>query len=251
MTDILQRIESYKREEIAAAKTLKPWNEVVAEAHDAPPVRRFLSALKAKRAAGDFDGVMLGRAAWHTPRVLSEISLQLWPSLRLPSDAQVVDAMTEYAARQVARELRLAHVWSWGWAQRNERSNDPDKTYAACVWLWARDPDLCDAPGILGKELDADRRAGQIDLAPGVRCVYGDSALTASAVASLAKVTGDRELALTALVVRAVERERTSVSPVDVVAAERRIVRARFGGSTSAYRTAVARAGASVAVTPS
>ena len=153
-----------------------------------------------------------------------------------------------FAARQVARELRLAHVWSWGWAQRNERSNDPDKTYAACVWLWARDPDLCDAPGILGRELDADRRAGQIDLASGVRCVYGDSALTASAVASLAKVTGDRELALTALVVRAVERERTSVSPVDVVAAERRIVRARFGGSTSAYRTAVARAGASIAV---
>ena len=24
------------------------------------------------RAAADFDGVMLGRAAWHTPRVLSE-----------------------------------------------------------------------------------------------------------------------------------------------------------------------------------
>ena len=59
------------------------------------------------RAAGDFDGVMLGRAAWHTPRVLSEISLQLWPSLRLPSDAQVVDAMTEYAARQVARGVPL------------------------------------------------------------------------------------------------------------------------------------------------
>lgn len=50
MSDILKRIEAYKREEIAAAKTLKPWNEVVAEAHDAPPVRRFLSALKAKRA---------------------------------------------------------------------------------------------------------------------------------------------------------------------------------------------------------
>jgi indole-3-glycerol phosphate synthase len=54
MTDILQQIEAYKREEIAAAKTLKPWNEVVAEAHDAPPVRRFLSALKAKRTAGEF-----------------------------------------------------------------------------------------------------------------------------------------------------------------------------------------------------
>jgi indole-3-glycerol phosphate synthase len=54
MSDILQRIEAYKREEIAAAKTLKPWSEVVAEAHDAPPVRRFLSALRAKRQAGEY-----------------------------------------------------------------------------------------------------------------------------------------------------------------------------------------------------
>jgi len=54
MSDILARIETYKREEIAAAKTLRPWNEVVAEAHDAPPVRRFLSALKKKRADNQF-----------------------------------------------------------------------------------------------------------------------------------------------------------------------------------------------------
>jgi indole-3-glycerol phosphate synthase len=54
MSDILTRIEAYKREEIAAAKSLRPWNEVVAEAHDAPPVRRFLSALKKKRADNEF-----------------------------------------------------------------------------------------------------------------------------------------------------------------------------------------------------
>ncbi|HQZ13746.1 MAG TPA: indole-3-glycerol-phosphate synthase TrpC, partial [Devosia sp.] len=54
MSDILQRIEAYKREEIAAAKTLKPWSEVVAEAHDAPPVRGFLAALETKRAAGEY-----------------------------------------------------------------------------------------------------------------------------------------------------------------------------------------------------
>jgi indole-3-glycerol phosphate synthase len=54
MSDILTRIEYYKREEIAAAKALRPWNEVAAEAHDAPPVRRFLSALKRKREAGEF-----------------------------------------------------------------------------------------------------------------------------------------------------------------------------------------------------
>jgi len=54
MSDFLTRIESYKREEIAAAKSLRPWNEVAAEAHDAPPVRRFLSALRSKRQAGEF-----------------------------------------------------------------------------------------------------------------------------------------------------------------------------------------------------
>ena len=152
------------------------------------------------------------------------------------------------AVRQVARELRISHVWSWGWAQRDARSNDPDKTFAACVWLWSRDANLCDAPGILGRELDTDLRTGQLDLPAGTRCVYGRTPLTASSVAAVAKVTGDRELALTTLVVRALERERTHVSPSDVLALEQRIVRVRFGGSASAYRAALAGAGASVAV---
>ena len=54
MSDFLQRIEAYKREEIAAAKALRPWNEVADEAHDASPVRRFLSALRARRAKGEY-----------------------------------------------------------------------------------------------------------------------------------------------------------------------------------------------------
>jgi indole-3-glycerol phosphate synthase len=53
VNDILTRIETYKREEIAAAKTMRPWQEVVAHAHDAPPVRRFLSALRKKRETGE------------------------------------------------------------------------------------------------------------------------------------------------------------------------------------------------------
>ena len=152
------------------------------------------------------------------------------------------------AVREVARELELAHVWSWGWAQRDARSNDPDKSAAACVWLWARDSRLCDAPSILGHELDPDTKTGQLNLPAGTRCVYGSTPLTASSVAALAKVTGDRELALTALVVRAIERDRVRVSPSDALAYERRIVRTRFGGSTTAFRGAVAESGASVAV---
>lgn len=152
------------------------------------------------------------------------------------------------AARQVARELNLSHIWSWGWAQRDARSDDPDKTYAACVWLWSRDASLCDAPEILGKELDTDVRTGQLNLPAGTRCTYGTTPLTASSVASLARVTRDREVALTALVVRAIERERARVSPSAALAVERRIVRLRFGGSTSAYRAALADAGANVSV---
>jgi indole-3-glycerol phosphate synthase len=53
VSDILSRIEAYKREEIAAAKAARPWNEVVAAAHDAPPVRGFLSALRARRGKGE------------------------------------------------------------------------------------------------------------------------------------------------------------------------------------------------------
>ncbi len=152
------------------------------------------------------------------------------------------------AVRQVARELKIAHVWSWGWAQRDARSNDPDKTFAACVWLWARDASLCDAPGELGRELDTDVRTGQLNLPSGTRCVYGSTPLTASSVAALAKVTGDRELALTALVLRGIERERVRIPPSEVLAVERRIVRLRFGGSDAGYRSALSDVGASLQV---
>jgi indole-3-glycerol phosphate synthase len=54
MTDILKQIEAYKRKEIAAAKAMRPWAEVVAQAHDQPPPRGFLRAIKAKRAAKQY-----------------------------------------------------------------------------------------------------------------------------------------------------------------------------------------------------
>jgi len=54
MTDILRKIEAYKREEIAAAKRMRPLVALERLAASAPPPRGFLRALEKKRAAGDY-----------------------------------------------------------------------------------------------------------------------------------------------------------------------------------------------------
>ncbi len=57
-----------------------------------------------------FHGVMLGRAAWHTPGVLSTVSTQLSHMPAEPDGEQVLDAMMEYAAEQVQRGVPLRMV---------------------------------------------------------------------------------------------------------------------------------------------
>lgn len=153
-----------------------------------------------------------------------------------------------FAARQVARELGLAHIWSWGWGSWDERGADRDKTGAACAWLWARDPALCNAPALLGPTFDADRRAGQLAVPAGVRCLLGKDTITADEIGALARLTGDLELAASALFARLVEGGAATIGPAAVLEAERAIVARRFGGKRAAYLAALARVHATVDV---
>jgi indole-3-glycerol phosphate synthase len=54
MSDILTKIEAYKREEIAAAKQAEPLSVVEAKARTAPAPRGFLRAIRSKLANGDY-----------------------------------------------------------------------------------------------------------------------------------------------------------------------------------------------------
>ena len=54
MSDILEKIETYKREEIAAAKRALPLAEVEARASAAPAPRGFVKAIRAKHDNGDY-----------------------------------------------------------------------------------------------------------------------------------------------------------------------------------------------------
>lgn len=154
------------------------------------------------------------------------------------------------AAKQVAGELGFAHVWSWGWGHYNAEGVDPAKRTAACVWQWARTPSLCpSAPrDAAGPGFSPSLAEGQIDLPAGVRCALGAKPVTANAIGELAAVTGDAESALAALYARLVESRSARATDAAVLAAERDVVRARFGGSRAAYLAALRRARATVAV---
>jgi hypothetical protein len=146
------------------------------------------------------------------------------------------------SARFVAKEMKISSLWSWGWAEWSTMpgEHDPTKQKAACVYLWTRDPKLCNGPAAAGKGFDRSRTEGQLILSPGLRCKLGAAAVRWSAINPILRLTGDGELAFSNAFARAVEQRAARVTNADILAAERSIVAARFGGSRAAYLAAIA-----------
>ena len=153
------------------------------------------------------------------------------------------------AARQVAAETGIASVWSWGWGRWSVGEQDPDKGRAACVWLWARSPALCDAPRQLGPGFDTSTRDGQLGVIPAsAQCLIGRRTITNAQIAQLQAVTDDRETAYSALFERFVESDQTPIPTKSVLDAEKAVIRQSFGGSRAAYVAALRDAHANVSV---
>lgn len=148
------------------------------------------------------------------------------------------------AARQVAAEMKFGSIVSWGWGTWDARSTDPDKPRAACVYLWARDPNLCNGPRLAGKGFNRSRAEGQLILPGNAQCRVGRSSIPMSTIARLNRFTADRDVAFSALYRRIVEGRRFRANPGAVFAAEQAIVRSHFGGSSAAYASALGRLGA-------
>jgi len=154
------------------------------------------------------------------------------------------------AARYVAQEMKFSSIWSWGWAEwtTTPGEKDPAKQTAACVYLWTRSPSLCNGPRAAGKGFVRSRTEGQLILAPGLRCQLGHAAVRWSQINPILKLTGDPELAFSDAFARVVAQGAAQVGYDDILAAERSIISARFGGSRSAYLAAIAAGRANLSV---
>jgi hypothetical protein len=144
------------------------------------------------------------------------------------------------AAREVTAETGLATIWSWGWGTFGPQSADADKAAAACVYLWARDPTLCDPLTRLPLDaFDPSRNEGPIVLEPDSICETADGRIAADDLAVMTAIYRNRGRAFTHLLARTAEGAEAGVPDREIDAALTRIVAQRFGGDAAAFNAAM------------
>lgn len=83
--------------------------------HDFPDALFILNGgigqtAQANMLSEQFDGIMIGRAAWQEPYLLREISQCLWEDAKPASDRAVLEAMQRYAEQQLQQGVPLRAV---------------------------------------------------------------------------------------------------------------------------------------------
>ena len=180
-------------------------------------------------------GVMLGFHSAQTPGIAGRQGLQ-------PKAAWLrVVKWEALAARQVATEEHLTSIWSWGWGTFGPESVDADKAAAACTYLWAHDPSLCNAPAGAGVTFNTSKVEGQIVVPKGAFCTFAGGHIWQAGVKRLARLTGDPQVALTALFARAAMSRVVAVGQEQILAAEQAVIDRSFHGDRQKYLAALAR----------
>jgi hypothetical protein len=232
-------------------------SDIVPEVYfKAPRIMRLGVTLGSRRMREAYRSAILALAAINVPvsRIGIVIGFQSGPGTGGREGLQPSGAWFRFvklqtlAAKQVAEELGIAEVVSWGWGTFSEAGADADKPAAACVYLWARSEELCDGPAAAGDDFNASLDEGQILLPAGARCVLDDRPILRSSVGRLTAITRDNAVAFTALFARVVDSERAPIAESRVLEAERSVIDHRFGGSRSAYTAALSAANANAAV---
>jgi hypothetical protein len=162
-----------------------------------------------------------------------------------PTDSWLeVVKLEALAARQVAGELGVQSVWSWGWGTFDSGGADADKAVAACTYLWTRDPGLCDVLAQVDGDFNGSLDEGQILLAGGVQCQIGPAqTITTAAIDRLSGLARGRQAAFGALLVRDILNGRTATQ-LSIRRQEAAIIYARFASARGRYVAALARNGA-------
>ncbi len=65
---------------------------------------------QAKNLLANFDGIMIGRAAWHEPYLLRDISQAIWPEVAVADNKEVMLKMTAYAEKALSEGALLRAV---------------------------------------------------------------------------------------------------------------------------------------------
>lgn len=91
-----------------------------------------------------FDGVMLGRAAWHNPAILTDIHRVLWPDDDVADPTEVIDTMVDYARGQheLGTPLRFITRAMLGMASGRPGARQWRRTLSDADALNKNDPEL-------------------------------------------------------------------------------------------------------------